>query len=95
MVKILNYSKFVDMCPLFATLLIEGANIGQLHRMWSYHTAAGQSLIAWCCVFIALFLWCLFYKKHNIHQKLAIWSTYIGMGMNASVIATIIRWRYF
>lgn len=76
------------------TLLLEGANIGQLRRMWVEQTAEGQSLTAWLLVSAALWLWLNFYRVITPDQKFAIRCTAFGIVMNALVILTVLYFRY-
>jgi hypothetical protein len=57
MVKFWRAPHWVSYTPIATTCLLETANLGQIVRMWTYHTAAGQSLTSWCCVNVALWLW--------------------------------------
>lgn len=80
--------------PIVTTLLLEGANVGQLIRMWTEHTAAGQSLWAWFSVGVALALWLCWYRLFVPEQKIAIYSCLSGILMNQAVIWTVIYFRY-
>lgn len=80
--------------PLLTTFLLEGANVGQLHRMWCTHTAEGQSLVGWILVSSALLLWLNFYRVCCPDQKWAFWATAFGVFMNALVILSVIWFRY-
>ncbi len=86
--------KLVDKTPLVTTGLLEAANVQQLWRMWTEHTAAGQSVTAWFSVNIALWLWLNFYLTFNRENKFAIIGTSVGIVLNALVIATVIFFRY-
>lgn len=87
--------KIVDKTPVVAVSLLELANVQQLYRMWTEYTAAGQSLYGWVCVNVALILWLNFYLVFNRQNKFAIYGTAFGILMNASVIASVIFFRYF
>lgn len=91
--KFWNDPTVVSKTPILTTLLLEGANVGQLWRMWTYHTAAGQSLLAWFEVFAALALWLNFYRVITPDQKFAKWATGFGLCMNAAVWLTVIYFR--
>lgn len=86
--------KIVDKTPLLTTLLFESANVGQLWRMWTQSTAAGQSLWAWICVNIAMWLWLNFYLVFNRENKFAIWCTSFGILLNSFVVFTVFYFRY-
>ncbi len=87
--------KFVALTPIFSVAMLEIANVQQLIQMWTTKTADGQSLGGWCCVAVALLLWLNFYLTFNKAQKWAIYGTILGIVMNASVIASVIKFRYF
>lgn len=87
--------KWVLRTPVLTTLLLESANVQQLWRMWTEHTAAGQSLTAWVCVNIALLLWLNFYLVITPEAKWAIRGTAFGVCLNAAVILSVFYWRYF
>jgi hypothetical protein len=80
---------------LLTTLLLEYANVGQLYRMWTERTAAGQSLWSWLSVGCALVLWCNFYRVCCPRERFALWATMFGVGMNLAVVLTVIWFRYF
>lgn len=86
--------RYVEKTPLITTLLLEFANVGQLWRMWTEWTAAGQSVWSWLSVNIALWLWLNFYLVFNADNKFAIWGTRIGILLNTSVILTVLWFRY-
>lgn len=46
-------------------------NLGQIVRMWTYRTAAGQSLTSWCCVNLALWLWANWYRMITPERSIA------------------------
>ena len=85
----------VNKTPIVTTFLLEFANVGQLYRMWTQQTAAGQSLWSWMAVSAALVLWLNFYLVFNRDNKFAIWGTRVGIGLNAAVCLTIVWFRYF
>lgn len=86
--------RLVEKTPILTVLLLEGANIGQIIRMWTERTAEGQNLWSWVSVNIALLLWLNFYLVFNREQKFAIWATAAGVFLNACVIASVIWFRY-
>lgn len=90
----LNNDRLVSLTPLITTGLLEGANAGQLFRMWGERTAAGQSVPSWLLVNLALWLWLNFYRVKTPGERLAILATKIGIVMNASVLLTTIYFRY-
>ncbi len=94
MTKFWSRPSVVSKTPLLTVLLLEGANVQQLWRMWSEHTAAGQSLTGWLSVGIALLLWCNFYRVCCPTERFAYWATVFGIGMNAAVSATVVWFRY-
>jgi len=86
--------KYVSMTPLVTTGLLEFANVGQLWRMWTEWTAAGQSVWSWFSVNVALWLWLNFYLVFNADNKFAIWGTRLGIALNTGVILTVLFFRY-
>lgn len=80
--------------PLAAMVLIDGANFGQLFRMWNEHTAAGQNLWSWLSVWVALVLFLNFYRVCCPQQRIAFWCTVVGLFMNTSVWLTVVYFRY-
>lgn len=81
--------------PVIATVLLEYANVGQIIRMWSEHTAAGQSLWSWAAVFAALATYGVFFRVCLPEQTWARRMNAIGLVMNAVVCGTVIYFRYF
>lgn len=84
----------VDKTPIVSVLLLEVANIGQLWRMWTEHSAAGQSLFSWVSVHVALWLWLNFYSVFNPSNRWAIRGTQLGLLLNGAVILSVIYWRW-
>ncbi len=89
-----NSPKWVNKTPIITTLMLEIANAGQIWRMWTERTAAGQSLIAWISVNLALMLWYNFYRVITPNEKWALWGTAAGIIMNWGVIFSVIYFRY-
>ena len=83
----------MEKTPLLTTLLLEYANVGQLWRMWTHWTAAGQNLWSWMSVGVALWLWCNFYRLICPDQKFALRCTQLGVLMNALVCLTVLFFR--
>lgn len=92
-----NNPSIVSKTPVLTVLLLEGANLSQLIRMWSERSAEGQSLGGWALVNLALLLWFNFYRVcvPRDQARWALWSTGFGVIMNASVILTVVWFRYF
>jgi len=91
--KLLRDPKWVGRTPIASVLLLEAANLQQLHRMWTEWTAAGQSLFGWLCVQIALWLWLNFYLVLTPGEKWAIRGTQLGIVLNGAVILTVVFFR--
>ena len=89
--KFLNNPKLVEYTPLVAVPLLESANISQLWQMWSEWTAAGQSILGWCLVNAALFLWWNYYRVNRL--KWAYRATTVSILFNMLVIASAIYFR--
>jgi uncharacterized protein with PQ loop repeat len=90
-----NDPAVVSKAPIVASLLLEYANVGQLIRMRTEHTAAGQSLTSWLAVFVALLVWQNFYRVCTPTMLWARRMNFLGICMNLSVIATVVHFRYF
>jgi hypothetical protein len=89
-----NNPTIIGKTPLVTTFLLEYANMGQLWRMWTEHTAAGQSLWSWLSVGMALVLWCNFYRVCCPKERFAFRCTEFGILMNALVCLSVVYWRY-
>jgi uncharacterized protein with PQ loop repeat len=83
----------VELLPVLSTVLLEWANIGQLIRMWTERTAAGQSLQAWVSVCLALLCFLVYYHKKGL--RVPFWTTIIGVLMNIAVCSTVVYFRFF
>jgi len=86
--------QWMNKAPVVSSILLEGANLGQLVRMWTEKTAAGQSLISWCMVSAALCIYLQFYRVCTPGQKWAVRMTAFGVAFNAAVILTVVWFRY-
>ena len=91
--KVWNDPKVVGKTPLLTVLLLEYANLGQLWRMWTQHTAAGQNLWSWISVGLALVLWINFYRVITPQEKFARWCTVLGLCLNCCVCLTVLFFR--
>lgn len=89
-----NDPALVGKTPLLTVMLLEGANIGQVVRMWTTRTAEGQSLTAWILVNLALLLWYNFYRVCTPEQTWAIRATALGIAMNSFVILSVVWFRW-
>jgi hypothetical protein len=89
-----NNPAIVSFSPIVTTCLLETANVGQMMRMWTFHTAAGQSLTAWACVQVALWLWANFYRVITPEQWVARFTIKIGIALNFGVILSVVWFRY-
>lgn len=89
-----NDPKWVGRTPILTTLLLESANVGQIARMWTHRTAAGQSISSWVCVNLALWLWANFYRVITPEQLWARRTIKVGIALNSAVILSAIWFRY-
>lgn len=89
-----NNREIVSKTPILTTFLLEGANIGQIVRMWTEWTAKGQSLTAWLMVNLALILWFNFYRLLCPEQKWARYCTGLGIVINSFVCLSVVYFRY-
>lgn len=95
--KYLTEAKYVSKwAPVVSILFIDVANIGHIWRMFSEQSAAGQSLVSWACVWIALVSWFNFYLRVTPGEegKVARYSTILGIGVVTLVISSILYFRY-
>jgi hypothetical protein len=86
-----RYAKHI---PFVTTGLLEGANVSQLHRMWTERTSAGQSIGGWALVWLALVFWLTYYIVMLPNEKAPRWCTALGIVINSCVIFTVIYFRY-
>lgn len=93
-VALISNKSWVKHTPIVTTLLLEAANVQQIGRMWTEKTAAGQSLGGWVCVNLALILWFNWYRVFTPDQKIAKYSTLVGITINFMVIMSIVYFRY-
>jgi uncharacterized membrane protein YbaN (DUF454 family) len=94
-VRWLNDPALVQRTPMVTVFLLEGANISQLWRMWTEHSALGQSVQGWILVNLALVLWLNFYRVclPPGQRRWAIVSTGIGWCLNMAVILSVLYFR--
>lgn len=85
---------YVSKSPLFSTAVFEYANVSQIIRMWTEHTAAGQSLLAWIAVCAGLCLYWNFYRVITPDEKVVRWMSCVGLIANIGVILSVIYWRF-
>lgn len=81
--------------PIVTSLLLEGATVGQMFRMWTERTAAGQSLSSWVSVGVALLIWFNWYRIFTPEQKIARYTVALSLIFNVCVISTVVYFRYF
>lgn len=89
--KLWNNPVWVARTPVLTVGLLEGANVGQLWRMWTQHSALGQNVWSWLSVNIALWLWLNFYRV-NVPGGLKSWAaraTFAGILLNGAVIVSV------
>lgn len=94
MTRLWSNPRLVSKTPIATTFLLEGANVGQMVRMWTERTAEGQSLTGWLLVFVALVLWLNFFRVCTPEQKWAIRAQALGVGMNALVCLSVVYFRW-
>lgn len=88
-----NNLKWVGKTPIITSLLLEGANLHQLWRMWAEQSALGQSLLGWIQVNLALILWWNWYRVVTPEQKTAQRMALLGIFINLLVIASVVYFR--
>lgn len=92
-----RHPRVIAATPAVTMVLLEAANLSQIAQMWTERTAEGQSLGAWVCVSVALVLWLNFYlsmPEDFAGRRTAVWSTAVGITLNAAVIASVVLFRY-
>jgi hypothetical protein len=77
--------------PWITVLLLEGANVGQLWRMWTAHSSLGQNPYSWMLVGAALLLWINFYRVNRLRAALV--ATLVGVLLNTLVWVSVFYWR--
>lgn len=92
-VRFWSSPKLVAKAPILATALLEYANLGQIHRMWTQQTAAGQSLGSWAAVCAALVLYWNFYRVVTPDQVWARRMSVVGISLNVLVCLTVVYFR--
>jgi hypothetical protein len=92
-VKLWENPKIVSLTPIATTLLLESANVSQLHQMWSTRSSADQSILSWVMVQCALWMWLNFYQVKTPGEWFAIWATRVGILLNTAVIVTAFYFR--
>ena len=80
--------QLVDSFPLFSALLIEYGNAGQLWKMWTQHTAAGQNIWSWVSTLAAIVLWLLYYR-FRLGKSVAYWVTWVAAVMLSAIVVTV------
>jgi hypothetical protein len=93
--RFLSNTAIISKTPIVTTCLLEWANLSQLWRMWTTWTSDGQSIVGWCSVQVALWLWWNFYRVMLPDQRLPRYGTMVGITTNACVILTVVYFRYF
>lgn len=88
-----NNPAVVAKTPIATVFLLEGANVGQIARMWAAHSALGQNVWSWVLVNAALWLWLNFYRVITPDEVWASAATALGIALNAGVIASVIWFR--
>jgi hypothetical protein len=89
--KFLASDAFLEKSPIITTVLLESANVLQLCRMVTEHSALGQNAWAWISVNVALWLWVNFYYQKKLGT--AGITTLLGVSINALVILTVSYYR--
>lgn len=84
----------VEYSPVVTSFLIEGSTFLHIRRMWTEHSAVGQSLISWVFVIIAMFLWLNWYRVLTPEKKIAIYTVSFSVLVNIAALLSVIYWRY-
>lgn len=94
MMRFLSDPKWVARTPLVTVCLLESANVGQLYRMWTQHSALGQNVWSWLMVNVALWLWGNFYRVLTPTAVWAYWANRVGIALNSAVVLTVAYFRW-
>lgn len=87
----LNDPAFVGrVLPLIGVAFFLECYVGQLWRMWTRQTAAGQSLFGWIGLLVALWAYHRFYSVCCPKERVAIWSVRAEVVVNVLIIATVV-----
>lgn len=92
--RFLSNPRWIKYTPAVSTVFIDGGAVGQIVQMIREQTAAGQNLWSWVSVTFMLCLWLNFYRVFTPDQKLAIWATALSIGLNSTIVATIVYFRF-
>lgn len=76
--------------PVFATVLIEAAGVGQMIRMIQVSSSEGQNPFSYLLIIAALVLWERFYAIQTPNEKPAIWTARASILINILVLATVV-----
>lgn len=85
--------RWASRIPIITTMLLESANLSQIIRMVTERSARGQSILSWLLVVIALLLWSYYFRVITPKEKIALWSTYLGVVINSIVLGCVIYFR--
>lgn len=90
-------TNLVAKTPIVTTFLLEYANVGQMWRMWSEHSALGQNVWSWLAVQAALWCWLNYYRVlvPAGQRRFAMWATGIGICLNLGVVLSVVYFRYW
>lgn len=86
---IISKTRLIECLPALSSVLIEFCNVGQLWRMWTRHTAAGQNPWSYGSLLVSLILWLIYYRV-RIGKGTAYWVTLISAVMVAAILVSII-----
>lgn len=86
---------FVKYYPVVATVIFEIATIGQILRMFSEQSAAGQEPLSWLLVTVGLSGWMFWYKITIPDHKLVFYSVAVGTAVNSIAFITCVYFKYF
>jgi hypothetical protein len=92
--KVISNPNIVRYSPIVTTILLESSTIGHIFRMWLTRTSEGQSLLSWIYVILALTLWFNWYRVFAPTERLARWSTVVGMLTSSFGLFSVIYFRY-
>jgi hypothetical protein len=91
----MNIKNLASKAPLVATGIFVFADFSQIVRMVNERTSAGQSLIGWIGILIALLMYATFFRIITPKEKLAFYCTVINITIIIALTLTVAYFRYW
>jgi hypothetical protein len=81
--------------PLVATGIFVFADFSQIVRMINEQTSAGQSLVGWIGILVALVMYATFFRVITPKEKLAFYCTVVNIAVIITLALTVAYFRYW